>query len=589
MTVVGTSVHRRQQVRVESVGSGPIDGWSSVARLRGADLPGGTGQWAFACWGQLGQIEGALFGTNATIEVCLGDQVGPFVAITHRLGLQDGHLRTPLRGHPFCYVLVYHATLAGARGSWSAANDLVLWARLALNGDPPNSVSATFRVANLSIVAVRASSLGATEFWADRFAPAQRQFNNPESAGFRTFHLSGVSGVFDTTGKKWLVFSQTIYHPGGLPGAPVFQTTVSPDGSVGAQVALTGRELKHGSGPRGAVPLDGARNQFVQGSFRVFTLTNTLTQLGLRGFDYVNQVGQTAGVVTWEAFAVRTDKLGFFSDVTKDQPAVGSIVNDHNVSVVSYEPLEYARPFVADLEVLSTMLWDNDELPTQGMSHFPFVGSNLGALPQGNGELAAHTFRSVEGQHSTIGLRVPNLRKDEVQFRAFLLQNPLEGNAAATYRKPGDFTIVAFQWENDPNFTPFAVTATGPDVVIVPAREATNLAALSPLPIEPDAAEEEDLEVPRHELEAQDGTRLTWPKFLSPRRLFTLHWSGQTRAQRDQLLEFFRAQDRRAFRWLPPNEVVAVALVLVGRPSATDAGVLHSLSASAVELAFISP
>lgn len=591
MTVVGTAVHQRQAVRVDSIGSLPGEGWSSVARIKGADLPGGTGQWAFACWGSLGHIEVLRSNGvgNATVEVGLGTQNGPFQDYVHRLLFTNGDLRGNLRAHPFFHVIVFHSSLAGGRGTWSSSNDLVLWARIALNGDPPGTVAGSFLVANVSLLAFRASAFAGTEFWADTFQPAAIQFNNPQASGFRNFHVSGTAGIFTTTGKEWLVFAMTRYAPGGTAGAPLFQTCVTPDGSTANFAPLLGVEGKHGSLPRGPGS-NPSRTTYHHGGFRTFTVANTATQIGLRGYDYGNPSGQTAGVIRWEAFAVRTDKLGFFGKVQKDQPAVALIFNDWTNPTPVFEPSEYARPFFADLHVLLQAAWDNDEIPTQTMSHCPIVGSNLGSLPQGRGDALFHlTAHPTEGIPGPFGLVIPSLRPDLVQLKGLYLQNPLEGNSQGAFRKPADFILCSWSWENDPNYVPFPATLPGPDVVVVPGREAPATAGLPTLPSQPETSYEEGLEAVLHELRPLSGEVLTWPKFLGARRAFTLRWSAQSRSQRDAILTFFATLSNRAFQWTPPGEPAAIPLAMVEAPSSTDVGVLHVVTVRALELVFVGP
>lgn len=581
MTLVGASLHQNGAVIVTNQ-----ETWQITARLPASKLTGGTGSWSFVAFGNLGYLRVLAGGTGqATAEVALGDDQGPFLDAFSRVSFIDAPLQSPLRGHPWIFVRNYDTVLGGARGTWNGARDVCIWARIALNGDPPASVAGSFNLAGITIYAFRTNALAANQWFADRYTPVQPQFNNPESAGFRNLHGSSVVGCFDTVGKEWLVFASTQYQPGIAQGAPLFQTVVMPTGAFSGLVPLIGSDLRAGSFARGPGS-NPARTFYNQGGARVFTVTNTATQIGVRGYDWLATIGQTSALWKWECFAIRTDALGFFQHVTKDSATAGRVFTDQPTWPPGYEAISSARPFVADLEVLSNGAFLNDEIPGQTRSHLPSLLTNAQGVYLTSSELATYTHHYSEGANAMIGAQHKGARPDLLEIRAGWIQNPLEVGGGASY-KVTDLTVAAWIWENNPNFANYPAAVVGPDVVIVPGYEALSTASLPDFSIVPDVRYEEETLHERNTFEASTGELYTWPRYAAPRRRFFLRWSGMTATQRNTLLADFRGT--KGWRWKPVGESANVPLVLVGQPKSDDVGVLHVVSAEFVEVTYVGP
>ena len=86
----GTSVYQPYATTVTSIGTTPYNGWVKVATLKGADLPSGTGDYAFCVWGNMANISAPRTTPEALIEVGVGDQGGPFPTHVQSLGFKGG-------------------------------------------------------------------------------------------------------------------------------------------------------------------------------------------------------------------------------------------------------------------------------------------------------------------------------------------------------------------------------------------------------------------------------------------------------------------------------------------------------------------
>jgi hypothetical protein len=583
MTLVGASSYQQVQVRIQSQ-----DVYTRVHKLAGAALPGGTGTWAFVVWGMIGRLADVIGrSTNAVAEVALGDQNGPFGDAFTTVKWDDIGLSvvsgSEIRGHPFIFCRTYDTVLSGARGTWNASKDLTLWARIARNGDSPANVGGEFSVGNVAMLAFRINALNLNQWFADRFTPASPASNNRQSQGYKNHWLSSILGVFDHVDSEWLVFSSTQYRPGNVAtGAPFYETSVCPSGLWASAVPLIGERQRMGARARGTP----AASFFNMGGMRTFTVANTNTQIGVRGFDWnAGPTETTSQIWKWETFAIRADALGQFLALTKTAATVGAIFNDFLFIPNAYEPLENVRSFVFDIQVAISGCWDASSTPGLTRTHVPTIVSGGGGYFT-IGSLGGHTFQSTEGIHPMLGGLWGNVRSDDLQFRAAWWELPPAATGFPAARPAADFTLATWIWENDPQVDGVPVPTVGPIVVIQPGKEALGTSSLTAFPFEPERSWEEDPELVREILRAADASVITWPKFLGGRRLFNLEWV-LTAADRDTLLAFFAAQDRGAVKWTPPHESAAVPLVRFSKPETEDVGLKHRVSASFLELVYV--
>lgn len=129
----------------------------------------------------------------------------------------------------------------------------------------------------------------------------------------------------------------------------------------------------------------------------------------------------------------------------------------------------------------------------------------------------------------------------------------------------------------------------GPEVVIVPGKEAVDVGSLPSLPIAPNAPVAWEELDPAFEMETGTGYTISWPLSLEPRRRTPLLWTGLTEDEKAQLTEWLRsrADSGSAFQWTPPDSDAALPFVLEpGFRWRHLSGTKYEVSASAIELRY---
>lgn len=587
MVVVGCSKHLPQ------VGAGVeviSETWQKLAQVDSALMATPTNErWAFVAWCDVGHVSSTgNVGTGAAqMVVAFGDDLGPHAGTEARVSLNDPRYRDgtgTLNSWPAMWVRTYESTLIG-RGSWNKNRRPAIWARLDRNGDSV-APTAAFTVAGVSILAFRldASGIASTDWACDRFAPAQPQNNNGSSRltlNWRTFHQSAWSSIFDGQ-DDWLVAAAVRYRPPtGTAGPPLFQTTYSSNGTVGAQQALTGRSLAFGWAARGA-PLAGTTpHSYQAGSFTMMTGPAASSQLGLRGVD-PNPTGQTAQVEEWEVFTIRASSvLGLYANWRKNPgtpPPAGSdlkpIMFDAGATTTpeQRELFEWGQQNAVNLEVVTSYLWlpQTALADPRQLAHRPNLATNTGSVDIGHGlwRLADHVnFAAPEGVPLVLGATAKNLGLDDVQLQVYALGNPVAAFGSQA-RQAADFCLAAWSWENDPQDLPAVPPGAPSPTYLALIREGLDVGSLPVLPIAPDVEMPHSVRREANRLVSDDGQSITWPSWLTVRRTFEWSWSGLDDADRAALLAVIGSQ----FRWQRPRDLSVAGWVPIGRPKSTDLG-----------------
>ena len=600
MVVVGASHH------VGSDGSVGIQvasmAWQKLTQMSDPLLTTATDeQWAFVAWCDFGHIVDGDVGTGAAqMVVAFGDDQGPFADTEVRASLADARLNWNSNGSlqsiPAFWTRVYETQGYIGRGAWNRLRRPAIWARIDRNGDPAQP-TAPFHVAGISILAFRLDAAGVTtsDWIAHRYAPTQPQNQNAASRAslnWRTFSISVFSSIFDGS-DDWLLSSAVRFRPAtGGQGATLFQTTYTADGSTGAQVAILGRSLNFGWDPRGS-QAGTVSHRFQAGAFALLDAPIDGGQIGVRGVD-PNPSGTQGALESWEVFAIRGTKLGFFFGVVRNPgtpPPAGSdlrpMLFDPLATPVpaNREIVDWPRPTSLDLEVVTCFSWlpQTFRAPPQRASWLPLVASNTGVLeqPRGIWRMSDHaSFAAPEGVPIVWGMPVKNLGPADVQFQVWGTGNPVTMSGGSA-RQPADFCFAAWSWENDPDFAPDVVPAVPPAAYLSLGPEGLSVASLPSLPIAPDVEMPHSVARRGEVLEADDGTRVTWPTWLSVRRTFEWTWNGLTDAERASLLAVITAQ----FQWQRPRDLAPSGFLALGRPRITDQGSHRSaVSGTFVEL-----
>lgn len=585
---------------VNSMGNGPTEGWVTLARFPGPRLPNGDAHVGWVVFGEAGAIQGTSFGQQAVCEIALGrsDQPGTvFYDTVTRFGLQDGNLRDVFRMVPFFNVRTYQ-TGGTVAELWSNAVDLELRARIWLRGESPANIDASFRVANVCFLLFDLDELGSGNWMVRSFRPPATA-NNLLSEGWKQLDETAGGGVM-IEGQSWLLFSSVEYFPVSFDGAPTFQTVVcettpfvNPTPLVGdhslALAPTNPQGARMGMIPRGPASTPGERCVYHHGGFRTFDAPSGTSTIGLRSIDQHFRANERSVFVGWQMLAVKSSLLGSFRRLHLGPSNVDPIYNENQKTPpLVYEPAEWDRTFAADVHVMAQASYDH-QFP--GSRSFALeVGTNDGLRVIGQQPWALHTWPGSEGVLNCFGFPMSALPASPVQFRFYGTQHLLEGGADVS-RPALNFEAVSWHHENDPDGDPFEDPAEPPIIQIRPPREAPAVGSLNALPIDPDDVHTSQVEVPLHEFVSDAGYRTIWPRWLKPRRTFDLTWTGITQSQRDTLLDFFAAQQQRAFKWRVPHETVDRPFVLVAGPVAPqlDTGLLFALTVSVVELIHVGP
>lgn len=177
----------------------------------------------------------------------------------------------------------------------------------------------------------------------------------------------------------------------------------------------------------------------------------------------------------------------------------------------------------------------------QGM--FAYNGDSTCGVPM----IALATERPLGGVSNTLDIRG--------------LRNPYEtpqGSAQIGY----DVTELALPVNALPS-APVPSTP-GPEVVLIPGREAPALTALTALPIEPSFALNESRNFLTRRFEMDTGHVVAAPMFGSPRASWELEWANLGSSDHSTLIAFLEARAATAWKWTPQHESSAQAFVTLG-------------------------
>lgn len=221
-------------LRVQTVGTvqGPPlgDGWSLVTNLPAEKMPAGAGEYAVVVSGKIGDllVSGSA-PSSGVMQLCLGTTQNlrlPHMRVSQSLTIPMG----AQEGVPFQFLLVVSAAdpdpvLGASFAPAAGSNELVLWGRTYLNGDP-QTYYAEFTVADVSWL------------WFDlaRIPSSDVHFTEEAVGAILTkerFKLRGLSPVIGATDETWLHFGNVWYEPRQhLAKAPRFRMGLVPEGAA---------------------------------------------------------------------------------------------------------------------------------------------------------------------------------------------------------------------------------------------------------------------------------------------------------------------------------------------------------------------
>lgn len=573
------------RARVTSSGSGQWDGWTIVGRYPASLLQSGSGHYAFLVRGTVGEVfEVAGPPVNAHIEVTIA------TASSNGLGVDliGGSYRTSISGRfasppaeeglPFGFVavcdtpvrfpgLVVDPTMGT---TWPGDRDLLVVARTWLNGDPANT-EVHFTVADLWVM-----------HWDLQRVPlshlALRDYAPPTPVTFteqRTL-IHTVTLPAPLAEETWLYFHWLRYLPLTTNNAARFELTMQEDS--GAEVVMVGGH-RMGHALRGS--LSGQTSLGVLVFRPVVRQPGVALTLRLYASAGIPSVSATHFLNRWRVFGVRLE-----DGVSCSYPAT----------------------FAEDLEVLlarspgnlTAWLWERSRAsllanlvavaqasvawPQPQISNHDAVltDDNLAVYrqptlyPIANGALG-------EGSHSLIVAR--RIRGNvDFRWRLHMWHRPASSLLPANCV---DLAIAEWTFENNPSNQPLLGPQPPAPLQLVPAREAL---AANYLPVPPhdiydaNGWTEEPVDNQRR-FEADSGVMRTWPVFLGVRSVWTFTRTGLTRAQREDLLAFFKPNTN--FRVRLPRRKQDTACKVIERPRFEDSGGVYTMSLRVIELIHI--
>lgn len=136
--------------------------------------------------------------------------------------------------------------------------------------------------------------------------------------------------------------------------------------------------------------------------------------------------------------------------------------------------------------------------------------------------------------------------------------------------------------------TPFT---PGPEVALIPGREAPALSALTVLPIEPSFALPEQRQFATRRWEMDTMHVVAHAMFGSPRTAWDLTWENLSAADYATLIAFLEARGATAWKWRPLHESADQAFVRIGGIVADDqlAPAVYTVRCKALQLTWVGP
>lgn len=543
---------------VQSIGQQPGpgggDSWQQLSMLPTANLTAGH-RYAFLVRGKLGGVQ--RFGTlpaagsvNGVLQVCLGDTSGlrhpEFVV---ELSVQE--VIDADEGEPFAFLLMLTAATADPLwgSSWAGTSDLALFGRVFWNGDAP-TYGATFLVSEVVWTWTDLDAVAGTD-WATTQSTTPVALSAPTSWQ----NVAQAAATTGSAGQQWLHFATVQVDYSAGTGAPRFQFGYCTGGSFAGFAARVGV-----AGPAHMVGVSVSEQHQAPAANRRRRKTVLAWWVDTNpGATYLPAVRSISGngaqtCRRFSVFSLRLDDLDLvaYAESSNELGLIDYVTNSAGPKYVPQEvaaPNGTVKPWVllgATSRVSKTVLY-MDSSP-KGLLGSESVGTHVAAGDR-HQCIADTTHESgpplaaVQYRHRVLQLLGPGaLDLDELKaLVVFPVKDPTN-----TTTGPG---------------TPGAATA------IVPGKEGLDASSLSAPPLQPNVQQVESNVDARQRLKGDSGYVRTWGVMIGTRRVFRLEWSPVSRANRDALLAFLRANV--ALRVTPLHES-AIAAAITTQPTATQ-------------------
>lgn len=571
--------------RVTTSGSGQWDGWTIVGRYPASLLQSGSGHYAFLVRGTFGEVfEVAGTPANAMIEITIATASAnglgvDLVGSSYRVGIPGRFSAPPAEeGLAFGFIAVCDTSIRfpgivvdpAIGTSWPGDRDLLVVARLWLNGDPANT-EVHFTVADLWVMHWDLQRVPLTHLALKDFAPS-----SPVTFTEQRTLMHEVTLPAPASEQTWLYFHWLRYLPLSQNNAARFEITMQPDG--GAEVPMVG-------GYRMGHALRGVSSGVSSLGILVFRPlvrpAGVILTLRLYASGGLPSVAATHMLTRWRLFGVRLE-----SGVSCSYPA--TFAEDLEVllarspgNLTAWLWERTREPLIANMVAIAqaSVAWSQP-----GVSNHDAVLTDdrltvyrqPTLYPVANGAVG-------EGSHALVAARRIRGNQD-FRWRLHMWHRPASSLLPANCV---DLAIAEWTFENAPSNQPQLGPQPPAPLQLVPSREAL---AANYLPVPPhdiydaDGWTEEPVDNQRR-FEADSGLMRTWPIFLGVKSVWTFTRTGLTRAQREDLLAFFKPNTN--FRCRLPRRRQDTACKVIERPRFEDSGGVYTMSLRVVELIHI--
>lgn len=560
---------------VSTIGSqpGPIggDGWVTLSEIPTSRLLAAR-HYAFWVTGKIGNFQRSGAAPVAgVVQLCLGTGAGtlhPLYLVEIGLGANLG----PTDAVPFAFLLIFSSTISDPLfgATWPNTFPLQLFGRIYRRGDAAN-YSGSFDVTSL------------VWMWADLDAiPAGDQLTTRQTIGAPISTSSSpvpiaqsLNSIPGAAGDVWIHFWALSYRP-GVGAIPAFQVGYVKDG------AFTGFTPMNGTGGELGLDHRGTQTHGVQhqhGGFWVAPKVGAAYLPAIAG--HARQTGAQDTVFDrFQCLSIRLTDLGnvhYSSNpvelalTTWSNNIGGPGSNYYPLEVPAegrtWEPWTFATGIPDGPAPIDIWILDNQA--------FPLWVSFANQLIEDPLEGACCFAASSHG----LGSGNPG-----VQYRLFFVENSPLPTFPRTVR---DIYLVTFYPVKDPDNEPPDPNDVGDPVEIIPGTESLGVASLLDPPLAPNVDLTEMSLAVRERLRGATGYERSWTHWVATRRPFTLTWGPVSAAQRDALIEFFRAH--KTFRLTPPQEGAVPAVVTTQLTWLSIDNLRFEVQLEAIELVYTGP
>lgn len=563
--------------QVTTIGTGPNDGWSVVARLPSSRLPAANSGYSFLVIGKFGRF--SYSGgppNNGIVQIRIGDTAGT----KHPGFVAQAYLTDPTideLSQPFCFLVHVNSQVADALwgATWNGSFDLCVYARIYTNGDPLN-YAGSFEVSDVAV-----------QWWHVAAIPSGKWQAGAESVAGLTMAASAsyntriAGAAFGAAGQRWMCQHSFSYISNNQI-VPKFAFGFTLNSSTAEFTAKVGAyDERWGASGRGPLFSILERPTHSWPAMWQHVLTDSTARVSWRGRDPLGATSPRTEILRHNWLAVRIDEL--YAVAAVESPLRVDMLTDNSTESGLY-PFEPALPG----HITPVVLFYCTQIPETPVS----FTRNSWQIRLNDGRPVWTSRLALDGRANREG--IPDIAVSRngllpgpwaVRYEAF--QHTQPGIARNRADHAADVLGLQFHPDTSPSDVPDVPPTASAPVVVVPGRESLDVGSLLDLPIDPDGSyTESPTPIANSEVHGDTGYRRTWPVLLRPHRVLSVQWSGISKTQRDTLLAFLRGNA--FFRWQPIGTTTKQAFAAATRPEVeTVDNVSFTVRAQIVRLIYV--